>query len=326
MFSVTRRKSPAIVVLNVRPVKGPWGGASAFAAQFAAVLERYGCEVRFDLRKRVDAIVIIDPRDNLMTKPIGLKEIKAYKDANPKVKILHRVNECDQRKGTSFMDSLLEETNEIADYTVFISSWLRDYFSARWFDLNKPNSLIYNGADPAAFHPIGSSVWREGETMKLVTHHWSDNPMKGFSVYKAIDDLIANGNLHGFELHVIGRWPKDIVWRVAKTAPAAHGRALAEQLRQCHLYVTASLWEPCGMHHVEGAQCGLPLIYHQDGGGIVEAGQKYGIGFKDDVKDVLVEARELYSVLRKRVLESMPNGDRMANEYAHVIQMMLAQR
>ena len=79
------------------------------------------------------------------------------------------------------------------------------------------------------------------------------------------------------------------------------------------------------MHHVEGAQCGLPLVYHAKGGGIVEAGEKYGMVYRDNLKEVLLEAREKYPLLRQKVLENMPNGDRMCFEYFRIIQQLLAE-
>ena len=56
----------------------------------------------------------------------------------------------------------------------------------------------------------------------------------------------------------------------ARTAPPVGGAELAALLRKCHVYVTASQHEPGGMHFIEGLQCGLPLIFHEDGGGIPE--------------------------------------------------------
>jgi hypothetical protein len=79
------------------------------------------------------------------------------------------------------------------------------------------------------------------------------------------------------------------------------------------------------MHHVEGAQCGLPLIYHEDGGGIVEAGKRYGIGFRGELPDVIEEARRSYGRLRAALLNQLPSGDRMAMDYADVIARMLAE-
>ena len=56
------------------------------------------------------------------------------------------------------------------------------------------------------------------------------------------------------------------------------------------------------MHHVEGAQCGLPLVYHEDGGGIVEAGLKYGIGYREDPSEALLQmAARLQEFRGKRI-------------------------
>ena len=312
------------VAFNMCPVKGPWGGSSVFVSQLARFLKGRGYRVAYDLSGRVDVIVLIDPRDDLQSKAFGMAEIRDYQKRNPRVRVLHRVNECDQRKATAFMDPLLAKANATADYTVFISEWVRDYHAARWFDVKKPHACVYNGADPRVFHPVGAAVHRHEQPFRLVTHHWSDNPLKGFDVYEQVDRLIADGKLPGIEFRVIGRWPKNLQWKAAKTYPAASGSALAALLRQCHAYLTASRWEPCGMHHVEGAQCGLPLIYHEDGGGIVEAGRKYGVGFRVDVASAIRECRNRYPELRDRLLSEMPSGDRMCIAYADVVQQLLA--
>ncbi len=142
-------------------------------------------------------------------------------------------------------------------------------------------------------HRLARSA-RSDRPIRIVTHHWSDNLLKGFDVYEQLDSLIADGELKGFELVVIGRWPARIKWRAAQTMPPMNGEKLATELRKCHLYLTASRWEPCGMHHVEGAQCGLPLLYHADGGGINEAGRCYGLEFRDNLAEQLLEMKSRF--------------------------------
>jgi glycosyltransferase involved in cell wall biosynthesis len=319
------RRPLARVAFNLRPVRGPWGGSRAFVVQLATYLTRLGYAVGFDIAGDVDLIILVDPRiDNV--RPWGPREIAAYKAAHRQARVLHRVNECDQRKGTDFMDGLLREANAVADYTVFISEWLRDYHAARWFDVARPHRAIYNGADPRVFHPVGGARYAGEGPFQLVTHHWSDNPLKGFDVYQEVDRLIADGELKDTGLWVVGRWPAGLRWRGATTWPATHGVDLAGKLRRCHAYLTASRWEPGGMHHVEGAQCGLPLVYHEDGGGIVEAGRRYGIGFRDDVRAAIQAMRADYERLRRQVLEATPSGDRMCFEYLTVIQRLLCER
>ena len=80
------------------------------------------------------------------------------------------------------------------------------------------------------------------------------------------------------------------------------------------------------MHHVEGAQCGLPLVYHEDGGGIVEAGKKYGIGYRGDPASALIEMAARLPEFRKKVFAAMPCGDRMAVDYADVCRTLMAGR
>ncbi len=76
------------------------------------------------------------------------------------------------------------------------------------------------------------------------------------------------------------------------------------------------------MHHVEGAQCGLPLLYHEDGGGIVEAGGRYGVGFRDDLAGAIRKAIERLGDLRHQLLHSLPSGERMVLDYADTIQRL----
>jgi hypothetical protein len=78
------------------------------------------------------------------------------------------------------------------------------------------------------------------------------------------------------------------------------------------------------MHPIEGAQCGLPVVYHEDGGGAVELARRYGIPFRDDVRSAIVEARARYAELRVRVLDDPPSGDRMCVEYGRFLQRMCA--
>lgn len=306
------------VAFNMRPVGHAWGGGNQWLEQTTRDLREHGYDVRFDLRGRPDLAVLVDPRVG------GNVRFGADRIARAGARCLHRVNECDLRKGTDEIDALLADANRVADHTVFISAWLRDYHAERWFDPERPHSVILNGADPRVFNPDGSAELGPGETMRIVTHHWSDNPLKGFDVYEEVDRLIAAGELPGTELRVIGRWPSSLGWRAARTYPPATGRELAGLLRQCHVYLTASRWEPGGMHHVEGAQCGLPVLYHEDGGGIVELASRYGIGYRGDVAGAIGEMRHRYPELRRRVLEQAPNGDTMAAEYRAAIERLLS--
>lgn len=80
------------------------------------------------------------------------------------------------------------------------------------------------------------------------------------------------------------------------------------------------------MHPIEGAQCGLPVVYHEDGGGTVELARRYGVPFRSDVRGAILETRERYEELRSSVLQWAPSGDQMCVEYGRVLQRLLAER
>jgi glycosyltransferase involved in cell wall biosynthesis len=313
----------ASVAINMRPTSSSWGGGNQWLAQMVRYLSTRGYAVQFDLGGRVDVIVIVDPRVGGLIE-FGLEAIVSYRQRFPDVDCVHRVNECDARKGTNIVDRLLAEVNGAADFTVFVSEWLREYHASRWFDRGRPHAVVANGADPAIFHPVGADAWAPGKVLRLVTHHWSDNWNKGFDVYQEVDRLIAAGRLPDTELWVIGRWPKEIRWRTARTYGPTAGEDLGALLRRCHVYLTASRFDPGPMHSIEGVQCGLPIVYHEDGGGAVELGRRYGIPFRDDVRSAIVEARERYGELRARVLDDPPSGDRMCVEYGRLLQRLCA--
>lgn len=311
------------MAVNLRPRRGSWGGANQWASQLVRALRFQGWLVRFDLRGAADAVIMTHTGMTANT-TFGADEVADFKARHPRVRCIHRINDNDIRKGTGAMDTLLARSNRVADHTVFVSAWLRDHHASKWFDTSRPHSVIAPGADPSVFHSIGNRPWVPGRPFRIVTHHWSDNMAKGFDVYHALDAAIADGRLSGCELWIIGRWPRDLVWRSARTFPPASGDDLAALLRRCHCYISASRYEPGAMHVVEGLQCGLPLLYHPETGGTVEMGQKYGVEAGDDLATSVREMRERYADRREILAKDPPSGDLMTLSYRRILQMLVA--
>jgi len=315
-------KPIATIAINLRPRRGSWGGANQWTSQVTRYLRYCGYNVRHDLSGDVDLILMTHTGLAEGTAFLDA-EVRDYKKRHPHVRCIQRINDNDIRKGTDSMDALLQRCGEIADHTVFVSGWLRDYHAAKWFDSTRPHTIIEPGADPGVFHPLGNQPPKQGEPYRVATHHWSDNMAKGFDIYSELDQAIASGQLKNFELVVIGRWPKEIQWKSARTFGPASGRQLAELLRSCHLYISASRYEPGAMHPVEGLQCGLPLIYHQDSGGTVNLGLRYGVLWEGPSS--LLAIPEKYLSLRNTLLQNPPSGDRMSATYRELIQRELCQ-
>lgn len=319
---IRRSKPVARVAVNLKPRRGSWGGANQWTSQLTRWLEFNGWEVRFDLARKPD-VVVMTHTGLVAGTTFGAEEVEAAKKRWPGLRCLHRINDNDIRKETSEMDSFLARSSRVADHTVFVSGWLRDYHAARWFDSSRAHSVIRPGADARFFHPLGGSVWDTNQPLRIVTHHWSDNWNKGFDVYRAIDELACERLAGKIEMHVVGRWPADLKWKSAKTHPPASGAELAALLRNCHAYVSASRHEPGAMHVVEGLQCGLPLLFHRDTGGTVEQGREYGVEIGDSLENSLEELRARHAKLRQKLLADPPSGSRMSAAYQAILTRLI---
>ncbi|MEI9897643.1 MAG: hypothetical protein WDN28_28235 [Chthoniobacter sp.] len=64
----------------MRSTSGPWGGSSTFVAQLRSILRARGWRVTYRLGPEVDAILLIDPRDDLQLKAFGMPEIIAHRE------------------------------------------------------------------------------------------------------------------------------------------------------------------------------------------------------------------------------------------------------
>jgi len=305
------------VSFNRTPPSGPWGGGASFVDNMSKFLISAGHDVIFHLERDVDVIFMIDPRHS--DGGYSINEIAHYKSLFPGTKIIHRINECDKRKGTSFIDSLLLSSNEIADETVFISKWLQKYFKESGF--SKESHVVYNGCDSNFFFKKNNS--NINDKLKVITHHWSDNWMKGFDIYSKIDQYLDNHD--DFEFTYVGRYSKEYTPSNTRIVSPLSGMKLGEEIRKHDIYVTASRFEPCGMHHVEGSSCGLPVLFHEDGGGINELCINHGEQFKnfEEFLSCLDKVKNEYSSYVDKIDSSFLTSDRCCGEYEEIILNLL---
>lgn len=263
------------ISFNRKIRRSPWGGGAHFLSAIMDKLSEEGHEVTSKLEKDVDAIVMLDPRYE--EGGYSINDILKFKHFNPKVRLIHRVNDTDIARGTHFLDDLMFACWETQafDHVVFISRWLKDYYLDGRFDLKTPSSVILNGCNHKFYFP--SEKERKSDKIKLVTHHWSDNINKGFKLYDHIDRLLDNEDFSSrFEFTFIGRYNKETRRKNVKIIDPLYGKDLGDELRKHDVYVTAAKHEACGMHHIEGMSCGLPVLFHKDGGGVVEVCESHG--------------------------------------------------
>ena len=319
-------RSAVKVSIGYRIQEGPWGGGNQFARSLSEALQRRGDTVCFDLNDDdIDVIVLTDPRARSSTVSFGAGAILRYLLLkNPRALVVHRINECDERKGTRSMNRMLRQANYCADHTVFIASWLE---SLDVWRRETASSVILNGADERIFKRWAWTRWNGQEPLRLVTHHWGGNRMKGFDVYESLDRLLADDEWKNrIDFTYIGNLPPGFAFAHARYLQPLQGEALARELSSHHVYVTASVNEPAGMHHIEGALCGLPLLYRRSGA-LPEYCAGFGIGFDDtDFTAAQRQMPQQYAGLVDRLAAYSHTAERMCAGYIELFDQMLAQR
>ena len=246
---------------------GPWGGGNRFVTALVAALRARGDTACHSLQDPdIDIVLMMDPRwrhASVAYTPGAILRYLLF--VNTSAVVVHRINECDERKNTHTMNRLLCLANYCADHTVFVGSWLKNL--PVWQNaLGARSSVITNGADAGIFNPRGWRPWRGDGPLKLVTHHWGGNWMKGFDIYQRLDEMLAGPAWRGrIEFTYVGNLPRGFTFKHARYVAPLDGEALASELRSHHAYLTASINEPGGNHQNEGALCGLPLLYRRSG-------------------------------------------------------------
>ena len=269
--------------VNRKLVNGPWGGGNNFLRAMFEYGPSFGYEISNNLNEKTDVIFVIDPRYDEVG--ISINEIERFKSANSRVKVAYRVNECDARKKVSNdVDPLVRRTSRVSDVCFFISKWLRTYHSSGWGCQN--NHVILNGANTKFYHPGRSNkISLSNKKINLVTHHWSDNFMKGHDIYFNIDLWVSQNP--GFTFTYIGR-PHGKFHNTDVVKPI-FGDDLAGTLGKFDVYISGSRFDPGPNHIVESLALDLPTYAHIDGGGACEmVGDDHVYGGWSELERILV--------------------------------------
>lgn len=117
-----------------------------------------------------------------------------YKIKHPSVKIITRINECDERKGTHYMNKLLIDASSYSDYIVFIASWLKPLLEKQGLNKDIPSSVILNGSDEQIFNTQNKQLWNKKDKFNGFGIEFNiDNfEEKLRELYDSYDNLIIN--------------------------------------------------------------------------------------------------------------------------------------
>ena len=157
--------------------------------------------------------------------------------------------------------------------------------------------------------------------IKIVTHHWSTNPKKGHKIYKQLDEYIRDNDQMSFTY--IGRWPETeaTLTNSAYYEPTGDNVAMSKIISDCNIYLTASEEEAGANHVLEAMACGLPIVYHNNGGSIPEYCGPYGVGFDnfDQMINAIQSINTNYTKYKNNVLGYEDQVPKAIAKYMEII-------
>jgi len=305
--------------------EGPWGGGNLFAKNLTKNLLKQGHKVVYGLADDdIDIILITEPRKTSESSAFThIDVIKYLKYINNKALVIHRINECDERKNTSYVNKYLIHANLIADQTVYVSKWIMDLYIKQGIK-SKRNKVIYAGADESIFYPNFKKASNKSKKLKVCTHHWGDNWNKGFDAYVLLDSLLSKTKWKDVvDFTYIGKVNKNANFINTKVISPISGKKLAEELRSQDFYITGSINEPSGNHHIEAAQCGLPIMYINSGG-VGEYCNGFGIEYNlSNFEEKLNKMIQDLEVQKLNIQKYPFSSEKMCNEYIDLFNDLL---
>jgi len=307
---------------------GPYGGGNLFVKNLTKFLKEKGHKVVFNLKDSdIDLILITNPLKYSEASSFNHHDINYYlKFKNKNALVVHRINECDERKGTDNVNFQIIEANRVSDYSIFVSTWLQSLYNKKGLNISK-SKVILSGSDENIFFPEEIKSPLDNRKFKLVTHHWSANWKKGFDVYQIIDDLLESSKWNSIlDFTYIGNTPKDFVFRNSNLIAPKNDIQLGKLLRTFDGYITASKNEPSGNHHIEAAQSGLPILY-LNSGGTPEYCDGFGVEFeKNNFVSKLSEFMNEHNKLLQNMNKYPRNASLSNKEYLDLFEYLYADR
>jgi glycosyltransferase involved in cell wall biosynthesis len=262
--------------------------------------------------KGIDVIFCFDPRRN--DSGYWYQDYLNYKNQND-CKIIQRVGDIGTH-GKPELTELVKSSTRLSDFIIFPSAWARDTINFHGDNhrvlFNAPNKGFYD-------FRVKKEISKE-DRLKIVTHHWSTNPKKGFDYYSSLDRLV--GNTDNVEFTFIGRLPEGFRFANSNYHEATGDEELlAKIISENDIYLTASREEAGANHVLEAMACGLPIVFHENGGSISEYCADYGLQYNDlpSMIQKISEIKENYLTFKNSVLNYNDTIDGVIKQYVGII-------
>lgn len=193
-----------------------------------------------------------------------INEVIQLKRKYPKKLFIHRIDGPIRlySKMSDKRDFITNSCNKyLADATIFQSEWSRLENYRLGLKKNKFEIIIGNAPDSNIFNNKNKEAFAPSKKVKLIATSWSSNFIKGFAVYKWLDN---NLDFNKYEMTFCGNSP--VYFKNIRQIPPLPSYELAILLKQHDIFITASQKDPCSNSLIEALHCGLPAIALNDGG------------------------------------------------------------
>lgn len=299
------------ISINLKKIEGSYGGVIAFGRSLEEYLRAHGHQVVNDLKDSGIDVIVIAAQSKRSSASYSYIEARIYQLKHPQVVIINRVNNSDEGRGTNGLNKLFLKISWFSDHNIFISQWVRNLFP----QIKEENSsIIRNGGDRTIFNFQDKKFWSGQYPIKIVTHHWSTNLNKGFDIYLQLDEIVGRSS-EKIEFYYIGNIPSSIKFNHTKMVSPKEGLDLSDELKKYDLYITAARNEAGGMHHIEGAMCGLPILY-VNSGALPEYCADYGVMIsKNNLEEAISKITANYAIFQKKLKNYRFTADNSNKQY-----------
>ena len=297
------------IYINRQPRFGPWGGGAKTVNKLAESLLSAGHTVVYQLQDKIDVMFCFDPRPNSFGE--GINHLYAYRQAFSKTKIIQRVGDVGTHSKPE-LTKLVEYCLPRSDYFIFPSEWSMNYVNYSGAN----HSIIYN-SPMSDFYKNRNDNLQISSVPRIVTHHWSTNAKKGFDTYKKFEEYCHDTG--HFTFHYIGQTPPGVQFK--KHTPPVATDVLVDLLPSYDIYLTASEEEAGANHVLEAMACGLPVVYHGNGGSILEYCDSRGVCYNNflELLESIRYISENYSKYKKACLQYQDTNDKVIEQYIDII-------
>ena len=280
------------IFLNRKPVSGPWGGGNKTLQCLSDTLAN-ASEITYNLEDDVDIIYCQDPKPD--ASGLWFQDLLNHR-LKFNSKIVQRVGDIGTHRDES-VTRLVYESTHLSDFVIFPSLWAKQALGYQ-----KKNYCIIPNAPLGEFYTNRKDSRIDSEVVRIITHHWSNNPMKGFDIYEQLGKWALNKK--EVEFCYIGRYSEHHSKEGVNIVSPKDIKQLSQIIPKFDIYLTASKLEAGANHVLEGLACGLPVIYRVGGGSIEEYCSSYGLEYStfDELLSCIKNMSINYPVYKSQVL------------------------